>query len=110
MRKRKRYDPALYQNTPILDLILIAIYSLISKGEICTFEELVKECFDLFPKSFSFEKNFNWPDSRKLDRSLRTLRKRGLIIGTPNTFFSLTKNGQNSAIEISKSLRQRKLL
>jgi len=110
MTKRRKYDPTLYQNTPILDLILFGIYSVISKKEVCTFERLVKECFDLFPKSFCFEKNSQWPDSRKLDRSLRTLRKRELITGTPNTFFTLTKKGQNSAIEISKSLRQRKLL
>ena len=109
MRKRK-YDLAPYQNTPILDLILFAIYSVISKRKTCAFERLVKECFDLFPKSFCFKKDSKWPDSRKLDRSLRTLRKRELITGTPNTFFTLTKKGQNSAIEISKSLRQRKLL
>lgn len=110
MKKRRKYDSAVYQNIPILDLILYAVYSLISRRELCTFEKLVKECFDLFPKSFSFKENSRWPDSRKLDRPLRTLRKKELITGTPETFFSLTKKGQNSAIEISKILRQRKLL
>ena len=110
MKRRKKYDSILYQNTPILDLILFAIYSVISKKEICTFERLIKECFNLFPKSFCFEKNSKWPDSRKLDRSLRTLRKKELITGTPDAFFSLTKKGQNSAVEISKILRQKKLL
>jgi len=110
MKKGRKYDSALYQNTPILDLILFSVYSVISKKEICTFERLAEECFNLFTKSFCFEKKSQWPDTRKLDRPLRTLRKRQLITGAPNTFFSLTKKGQNLAIEIAKGLRQRKLL
>ena len=93
----------------IFDLILFSIFSLTSNREKCDFERLIKECFTLFPETFSFSKYPQWPDSRKLDRPLRTLRQRKLIKGDPKTFFSLTKAGQKIAIEIAKTFRQRKL-
>lgn len=107
--KRKSLDEELYKNRSINDLILFSIYSLSEKREKCTFEKLVKECFALFPKTFSFSKYPKWPDSRKLDRPLRTLRKRKLIAGNPKTSFSLTKSGRKIAEEIIKGFRQRKL-
>ena len=91
------------------DLILFSIYSVISSREKCDLERLIKECFTLFPETFSFSKYPQWPDSRKLDRPLRALRQRKLIKGDPATIFSLTKAGQKIAIEIAKSFRQRKL-
>ena len=90
-------------------LILFSIHSVISNREKCTFERLIKECFTLFPEAFGFLKYPLWPDARKLDRPLRTLRKRKLIKGDPKTFFSLTKTGQKTAEEISKTFYQRKL-
>lgn len=88
------------------DLIIFCIYSAGSK---CSFEELIKECFDSFPEYFSFPKIKKWPDSRKLDRPLRTLRKKKLITGSPKTSFSLTKLGRKTAEEIAKIFRQEKL-
>ena len=91
------------------DQILFVIYSLTSNREKCDFERLIKECFTLFPETFSFLKYPQWPDARRLDRSLRTLRQRKLIKGDPKTLFSLTKTGQKIAEETSKTFRQRKL-
>ena len=76
----------------------------------CTFERLIKKCFDLFPKVFGFSKYPQWPDSRKLDRPLRTLRNRRFITGGPKMVFSLTKEGKKKSLEIIKILRQGKLL
>jgi len=90
-------------------LILFSIYSVISNRERCSFERLIKECFSLFPEIFCFSKYYQWPDSRKLDRPLRTLRQRKLIKGDPKNYFSLTKTGQKIAEEIAKTFRQRKL-
>ena len=98
-----------YKNLGVNELILLGIYTIVNNEEKCTFEELVKESFNLFPEAFCFPKNPEWPDSRKLDRPLRTLRKRKLIIGNPKTHFSLTKLGKKMAIEIFKTFRQRKL-
>lgn len=107
--KRKSLDEGIYKDRAINDLILFGIYSLNEKKEKCTFEKLVKECFTLFPKTFSFSQYKKWPDSRKLDRPLRTLRKRKLITGNPKTSFSLTKSGKKFAEEIIKAFHQRKL-
>jgi len=90
-------------------LILFSIYSVTSNREKCDFERLIKECFTLSPETFSFSKYPQWPDSLKLDRQLRNLRKRKLITGDPKTSFSLTKLGKKTALETAKTFRQRKL-
>jgi len=106
---KKCFDEESYKNRSINNLILFSIYSVIENKEKCTFERLVKECFTLFPKTFSFSKYSQWPDSRKLDRPLRSLRRKGLILGGPKTAFSLTKSGKKIVEEIIKTFRQRKL-
>jgi hypothetical protein len=106
---KKSFDKELGKNLGINESILVGIYSIVNNGEKCTFERLVKEGFNLFPEAFCFSKNPEWPDSRKLDRPLRTLRKRKLITGNPKTYFSLTKLGKKMAVEILKTFRQRKL-
>lgn len=103
---KKSFDQELYKKISLNDLILFSIFSAEEK---CTFEELIKECFILFPRSFSFLKISKWPDSRKLDRPLRSLRKRKLITGNPKTFFVLTKTGKKIAEETGKIFRQKKL-
>ena len=121
----KSFDEELYKNRSINSLILFSIYSVIEgdedksssslfaaareNKEKCTFERLVKECFTLFPKTFSFSKYPQWPDSRKLDRPLRLLRRKKLISGNPKTAFSLTKSGRKIVEEMVRALRQRKL-
>jgi len=99
----------LYKQKSVNDLILFAIHSVTTKKEKCTFEKLVKACFVLFPQAFSFGQYKKWPDSRKLDRPIRTLRKRKLITGNPKTFFSLTKLGKGSAEETVRTFKQVKL-
>ena len=106
---KKSFNITLYQKAGINDLILFSIYLITENQEKCTFERLIKECFTLFPQVFSFSKHPQWPDSRKLDRPLRDLRKRKLIIGNPQTYFSLTKSGKKIAVEAAKTFRQREL-
>jgi hypothetical protein len=92
------------------DLILFCIHSIVSNGEQCSFERLVKECFTLFPETLKFSRYPIWPDSRKLDRPLRALRSEKLIIGDSKTYFMLTKLGEEKSAAVSKILRQGKLL
>ena len=106
----KSFNGQIYEKLSINGLIIFGIHSLGSNGKKCTFERLVKKCFTLFPQVFSFAEYPELPDSRKLDRPLRTLRKRKLITGNPKTIFSLTKQGRQLALEIAKSLSQKKLL
>lgn len=97
-------------NFSVNDLILFCIHSVAMNNEQCSFDRLIKECFTLFPETLRFERYPIWPDSRKLDRPLRALRDEKLIIGDPKTIFLLTRQGQKKADEISKALRQGKLL
>ena len=106
---KKTFDEELYKKVRITNLILFSINSIIENKEKCTFERLIKECFTFFPKAFGFSHYPQWPDSLKLDRQLRTLRKRKLITGSPKTQFSLTKLGKKIALETAKSFHQRKL-
>ena len=96
-------------NFSVNDLILFCIHSVVLNSEQCSFERLLKECFSLFPDTLKFERYPIWPDSRKLDRPLRFLRNEKLILGDTKTYFILTKEGTEKAIQISKILRQGKL-
>jgi len=109
MRKTS-FEEELYKRIPVSNLILFGIYSVSQNGKECTFERLVQKCFTLFPKVFCFSQYPKWPDARKLDRPLRALRNKKLIIGDPKTSFSLTKKGKKLAIDIAKSFTQKKLL
>jgi len=109
MAKNKKIDGVLYKKASLYNLILFSIYSVFSKKDKCTYERLVKECFSLFPDSFCFPGIKKWPDSRKLDRSLRTLRRQKLINGDPKTVFSLTAAGKKIAEDTGKTFRQVKL-
>lgn len=102
-------DTSAYENEPINDLIIFGIYSVINGEKKCVFERLVKECFTLFPRAFCFDSYQDWPDSRRLDRPLRWLRKEKIVVGDPKTSFILTKLGKEKAIIIEKRLRQKKL-
>jgi len=94
----------------INNLILFAIYSLSKSSKKCTFQELINECFSLFPKEFCFLKYPKWPDARKLDRSLRTLREKKMISGDLQSFFGLTSSGKKIAEEVTRTFCQKKLL
>lgn len=110
MRKKVFFNEETYSKIAINDLIIFAMHSVKKKGKECSFEDLVNECFKLFPKTFVLSKYSKWPDSRKLDRPLRYLRKKDLIKGGPKTCFSLTQKGKKRSLEIVKSFRQIKLL
>ena len=89
-------------------MIVFSIYSVKNKGEECTFERLVKECFILFPEVFSFKRYPEWPDSLKFDRPLRSLRAEGLIVGSSRTEFTLTKYGEKIAKDTKTALQGKK--
>jgi len=106
---QRSWPEEIYQKAKITNLILISLYALENSGQKITFERLLKECFNLFPQKFNFSKYSDWPDARKLDRTLRSLRKKKLVLGNPKENFSLTKEGQKEALEVMNLLKQRKL-
>ena len=99
------YSEEIYIEIPVAHLIVFGIYSILQRGENCTFEKLIEECFSLFPKVFSFSRHSEWPDSLKFDRTLRTLREKGLVVGNPNTFYSFTKFGEKIAKKTAQDLK-----
>ena len=106
--KSPKINPLLYRKTSINNLILYSMYLLSARKRKCCFEDLLKECFSLFPKVFCLKNIPKWPDSRKLDRPLRTLRTKKLIKGGPECF-TLTKKGEILASEIALKFKQKTL-
>ncbi|MCX6764316.1 MAG: hypothetical protein NTU58_01270 [Candidatus Nealsonbacteria bacterium] len=108
-KSKSAFDEEVYKKLGINELILFCVYSVNNSQENCTIERLVKECFTLFPKAFSFNNFPQWPDSRKLDRPLRALRNKKLIKGDPKSKFSLTDLGKKTIKDTAKFLTQKKL-
>lgn len=113
--KQKKYREEIYRKLNLSDLILFSIYLIQKNKEICTFERLVAECFNNFPKVFSFQRYPNWPDSEKLGRPLRTFREKGLIIGGVGGKYSpgeirLTPFGEEKAKQIELVFSTKKTL
>lgn len=95
----------IYKKLPLKKLIAFCIWKVEEKNEECTFERLVKECFENFPKSFSFYRYPHWPDSLKLDRPIRELRSPDkYITGSNETRFLLTDKGLEFAKAVAHEL------
>lgn len=108
--RQPKWPDELIAKISLLDLILLALYSLEEAGEKnCSFEKLLAECYQAFPQRFGLAQYPKWPDARKIDRPLRTLRNKNLISGTPKSFYSLTKPGKQLALKIYELLRQKRL-
>jgi hypothetical protein len=105
-RNKIIYDEKIYAGVGLENLVLYGIYLVSKKKEICTFEKLVAECFSQFPKVFAFKRYPEWPDSLKFDRPLRKLREKGMIVGIIKDSFSLTKFGEQKAIETEDILKK----
>jgi len=108
--KLKYYDEEVYTKIKMQNLILFCIYLVSKNNEICTFERLVKECFTRFPKVFAFKRFPEWPDPLKLDRQLRTLREKGLIVGGSKDYYEITKFGEKIATQTKESLEGKSIL
>ncbi len=91
------------------NLILYAIFSLSNKREKCFFENITKECFTLFPETFSLFRYPKWPDARKIDRPLRKLKQKGIIKKDRDSYYSFTKKGEKRIKEVVATLKQGKL-
>jgi len=106
----KPFEEQLYLSISINKLIIIGLYFVLLKKKECFFKDLVEKCFQLFPKTFRFDGHPEWPDTKKLDRPLRALRRQGLLTGGSKTKLSLTPRGKRLAINLSKAFTQKKLL
>lgn len=89
------YDPTIYKNIPYDDLLMAALYSLVEKKIESNFENLVVECFILFPQRFGLPGYYNkYPDSSQVEKSwLRCRTDKGLITGNKAHGFQITTAG-----------------
>lgn len=90
----KRNDPKVYAHISYDDLLVYALFKLQQENKHSTFENLVYECFALFPRRFQLPGYPNWPDSSLVEKSwLRCRSDKGLIYGSKSKGFTLTSKG-----------------
>lgn len=108
-RKRKISQKREINQLSISDFILLAIFLANNSKKEANFENLLQQCFELSPEVFCLSKKLDWPDARKIDKPIRTLRKKGLLKGLPGSCFSLTAKGKKLAETLFRVLSQKKL-
>jgi len=102
----EEFDPSIYMNLSLDKLVAYAVYRIINRGETCTFEKLVVECFKLFPKAFSLRLYPQYPDSARVNKSwLRCRTDKGWITGNVKIGFKLTEAGLAVAKQTEQALR-----
>ena len=106
---KKDWPKQVYKKVGINDLILVSLFRLEILGQESSFERLFRQCFDTFPSKFSLKAYPDLPDSRKLDRTLRSLRAMKMIRGSPRESFFLTAIGKKRASQTINLFRQKKL-
>jgi len=106
---KKMIGGYLYKEIGRNNLILFGVNKLQERKEKCSFENLLNECFRLFPEAFCFSQYAGWPDARKLDRPLRELKGKNFINKDSQKFFFLTRAGRKIADDVGKKFSQRQL-
>ena len=102
----EEFDPSIYMNLSLDELVTYAVYRILHRGEVCTFEKLVVECFKLFPKAFSLRLYPQYPDSARVNKSwLRCRTDKGWITGNVKMGFKLTEAGLAIAKQTEQALR-----
>ena len=90
----KGFDERIYTRIGLDDLVTFGVFSLKEKGKEATFEDLVVECFRLFPKRFGLVGYPMYPDSALVNKSwLRCRTDKHLIDGSAAKGFRLTPAG-----------------
>lgn len=88
-------------------LLLFSLFKLVNEGKQTTFENLVAECFKLFPNDFGL-KGFTkkYPDSSRVDKTWRRCRTdRKWISGSVAHGFTITSLGRKELDKINKILK-----
>lgn len=94
------------QKLNIDQLLLSSLYSLINKKISTTFENLVAESYQLFPKEFGLKGYIEkYPDSSRIDKCWRRCRTdRRWISGSVAHGFSITSHGIEELKKINRVL------
>jgi len=103
---KKLFDEGIYTSVSLTKLTIFAISKIAESGEECAYERVVKECFDLFPKRFSFQRYPEWPDGTRVKIEILRCRDKGWVTGNEKNGFKITSLGRRVADEVLKELKQ----
>ena len=102
------YDPSRYHDTRLDKLAVVGIHKLISNGIECTFDNAVVVLHKLFPEKFSLVSFPEYPDSIRVDTTLRLdCRHSRYVTGNRVKGFALTELGKLAAEDSTKFLESR---
>ena len=106
MNMEETFDARIYKNIPYDDLLIFALYSIIQKNLDPNFENLVVECYTLFPERFGLPGYIEkYPDSAQVEKSwLRCRTDKRLITGNKAQGFELTARGIETVQKVQKRL------
>lgn len=103
---KKQFDERIYSSISLTKLTILAINEIVSNGEECAYERVVKECFALFPKRFSFQRYPEWPDGTRVKIEILRCRDNGWVTGNEKNGFQITLLGKRAAQEVLKELQE----
>lgn len=102
---KESFDEKNYTSVSLTKLTIFVIARLAENGEECAYERVVKECFTLFPKRFSFQRYPEWPDGTRVKIEILRCRDKGWVTGNEKNGFQITSLGKRVAEEVLKELR-----
>ncbi len=106
MQDDQSYPESSYSAIGLDQLLTHSVDSVLARGEDCTFENIVFECFTKFPRKFGFERFPHWPDSARVNKTwLRCRTDKGWIVGNVKAGFRLTPAGRIVAAQVAKQLK-----
>jgi len=100
------FNEKIYTSLSLTKLTIFAISKIAENGEECAYERIVKECFTIFPKRFSFQRYPDWPDGTRVKIEILRCRDKGWVTGNEKKGFQLTSMGRRVADEVLKELQQ----
>lgn len=103
---KKQFDERIYNSISLTKLAILAINEIVSNGEECAYERVVKECFTLFPKRFGFQRYPEWPDGTRVKIEILRCRDNGWVTGNEKNGFQITLLGKRAAQEVLKDLQE----
>ena len=106
---KKQFDERIYSSISLTKLIILATNEIVSNREECAYERVVKECFTLFPKRFSFQRYPEWPDGTRVKIEILRCRDNGWITGNEKNGFQITLLGKRAAQEVLKDLQEERV-
>lgn len=106
---KRQFDKSIYTLISLTKLTIVAIYEIVNNGEEAAYERVVKECFVLFPKRFSFQRYPEWPDGHRIEMEIMRCRDNGWLTGKEKIGFQITSLGRRVAQEVLKNLQEGKV-